>query len=275
MWGTSGIFFNLLEPYGFSPIQMTAMRGVVAAISMSTYMLISDRSLFKVSKRDIPLVIGGGLSMFLTAYFYYFAIQESSVSTAVILMYTAPIFVMVFSVAFLGEKLNTIKALSVFFMIIGCALVSGVVGGVRFSLWGIVLGLLAGILYSSYNIFTKVQMMHKVNSKTSSGYSFIIMGAVSLCVCNPVQAVQITAKAPLIIIPLIIGIGVFTSVLPYFLYTLALRKIPAGTATALGIIEPMSATIFSVVIFGEALSVFAVIGIILILVSCVTLSKSE
>lgn len=134
MWGTSGIFFNLLEPYGFSPIQMTAMRGVVAAISMSTYMLISNRSLFKVSKRDIPLVIGGGLSMFLTAYFYYFAIQESSVSTAVILMYTAPIFVMAFSVAFLGEKLNTIKALSVLFMIIGCALVSGIVGGVRFSL---------------------------------------------------------------------------------------------------------------------------------------------
>lgn len=275
LWGTSGIFFNLLTPYGFSPLQMTAMRGVVAAISMSVFLLISDRKCFRINKKEIFLVLGSGICMFLAAYFYYFAIKASSVSTAVILMYTAPVFVLAYAVAFLGEKLNIIKAFSIAFMIIGCALVSGVVGGIKLSFAGVALGLSAGITYSGYNIFTKIQMMHKVNSKTSSVYSFIVMALISLCFCNPPQMVQITAQKPLIIIPLIIGIGVCTCVLPYFLYSTALKKIPAGTATALGIIEPMAATVFSVAIFGEKLSVFSAIGIILILGSCVALSKSE
>ena len=275
MWGTSGIFFNLLTPYGFSPLQMTAMRGVIAAICMSIFLLLSDKSLFRINKKEIFLVIGSGICMFLAAYFYYFAIKASSVSTAVILMYTAPVFVLAYAVAFLGEKLNIIKAFSIAFMIIGCALVSGVVGGIKLSFAGVALGLSAGITYSGYNIFTKIQMMHKVNSKTSSVYSFIVMALISLCFCNPPQMVQITAQKPLIIIPLIIGIGVCTCVLPYFLYSTALKKIPAGTATALGIIEPMAATVFSVAIFGEKLSVFSAIGIVLILCSCVALSKSE
>ena len=53
---------------------------------------------------------------------------------------------------------------------------------------------------------------------------------------NPPQILEITGKNPYEILPLIIGIGVCTCVLPYMFYTLALRDIPARTASALGII---------------------------------------
>ena len=101
LWGTSGIFFNLLEPFGFSPLQMTAMRGVVSAVFIAVYVLFFNRRLFLVSLKEFIIFACSGISVFGTASCYYAAIEASSVSTAVILMYTAPVFVMAYSVTFL------------------------------------------------------------------------------------------------------------------------------------------------------------------------------
>ncbi|MBE7052243.1 MAG: DMT family transporter [Ruminococcaceae bacterium] len=275
LWGTSGIFYNLLEPYGFSPLHMTAMRGIVSAFFFAIYAVVSNRKLFKVTAKELALFFCCGMCVFGAAACYYGAIKFSSVSTAVILMYTAPIFVMTYSVAFLGEKLTSAKAVSIVCMLIGCALVSGVIGGMKFSFLGILLGLGAGLTYGGYNIFAKIAMMKRANSLSTSLYSFIIMGTATALVCNLPKAVVITATNPAIIIPLIIGIGVCTCVLPYFLYTLALKDVPAGTASALGIIEPMAATIFSVAFFGEKLGVASICGIILILGAVMILSRGE
>lgn len=275
LWGTSGIFFNLLEPLGFTPVQMTAMRGGVSGILMSLYVLIWKRKCFKVSLKEFFAFACSGLSVFFTATCYYAAIEASSVSTAVILMYTAPVFVMIYSVLFLGEKLNAKKTLSVIMMISGCALVSGIIGGMKFSFLGILLGLASGIAYSAYNIFTKIQMMNKSDSMSATLYCFIVMGVVAAFSCKPVSLINTVAENPFPSIFLVIGIGVVTCVLPYFFYTMALKDIPAGTATSLGIIEPMSATLFSVVFFNEKLGVASVLGIILILVAVVMLSKNE
>lgn len=274
LWGTSGIFFNLLKPFGFSPLQMTAMRGVVSGIVMFLYALICNRAVFKISLKEFITFACSGVSVFGTASCYYAAIDASSVSTAVILMYTAPVFVMAYSVAFLGEKLNLPKIVAVILMIIGCALVSGIIGGMKMSILGVALGLASGLAYSAYNIFTKIEMMHKSSSLSATLYCFMVMGAVSLMFSNPSQIVEITSKNPQGILPLIIGIGVCTCVLPYMFYTLALKDIPAGTASALSIIEPMSATIFSILIFHDKIDVFGGCGIILILVAVFILNKS-
>jgi len=274
-WGTSALFSSWLRPYGFSPIQMTAMRGTVAAISMSLYALIANKKLFKITLKELVIFACSGLAVFGTATCYYAAMEASSVSTAVVLMYTAPVLVMAYSVAFLGEKLNLPKIISVVCMIIGCALVSGVVGGMDFSPMGIILGFASGIIYSVYNILTKIEMMHKSNSVSASLYCFIFMALAALAFCDPVGLVTITATDPAVIVPLIIGIGVCTCVLPYFLYTLSLRDIPVGTASALSIVEPMSATVFSIVFLGEVLSIPSICGIVLILGAVFMLNKSD
>lgn len=275
LWGSSGIFFHLLKPYGFTPLHMTAMRGGVAGILMPLYVLVTNRKLFCAPLKEIPLFLGSGLAMFGAAACYYGAIEASSVSTAVILMYTAPVFVLIYSVLFLREKLTFFKAIAVALVVVGCALVSGIAGGMDLSFWGVVLGFGAAITYSAYNVFTKYAMIHKDNSLTTTAYSFLVMGIAAVAVCNPVQLVEITATDPLPIIPLIIGIGVCTCVAPYFLYTLAMRDLPAGTASALGIIEPMAATIFSVTFLGEVLSIPAIAGILIILGAVAMLSKGD
>ncbi|MBQ2865750.1 MAG: DMT family transporter [Clostridia bacterium] len=275
LWGSSGIFVNLLSPYGFTPVQMTCMRSVVSALCMGIYLLVRDKSCFKVTLPQLLLYALSGVSVFGTATFYYAAIGYSSVSVAAVLMYTAPVFVMICSVAFLGEKFNLRKALSVVLVIAGSVLVSGLVAGANFSLLGTVLGLCSALSACVYNVVTRVQMSKGCRPMSATFYIFSVMAVISLCVCDPVDLVQKTARNPAYLIMLIIGIGVFTCVTPYLLYTLALRDIPAGTASSLAIIEPMSATVFSVVLFSEKLTLASITGIVLILVSVFLLSKSE
>lgn len=275
LWGTTGIFVNLMKPFGFSSAQMSAFRGLFSFIIMSLYILISNKKLFVASKKELLLFVCSGISFFCTGTFYFASIQASSVSTAVILMYTAPIFVMTYSVIFLKEKLTKLKLLSVVLMLIGCALVSNIIGGVKFSLLGFVFGLLSGIFYSAYNIITKIQMLNNSNSITASNYTFGFMALTAIIASNPAETVKITLQNPIQIIPLMIIMAVCTSALPYLFYTLALRDLPVGTVASLSVIEPMAATILSVVFLKESLTVSSCIGIVLILTAVVLLSQEK
>ena len=274
-WGTSGLFVNALGPMGLSSLQMATVRGTVAAVCMSLYALIFDRSLFKIKLSELILFLCSGVSMYLTCASYFSSIQASSVSTAVVLMYTAPIMIMAYSVAFFGERFTGKKCFSLICMVIGCALVSGVVGGMEFKLWGVVYGLGAGVAYSAYNIFTKIQMRRRSNPVSASMYCFIFMALVSFIPSNPIHIIDVARDNLPYGALLMVGCGIITSVMPYFLYTLSLKKIPVGVASALSIIEPMAAMILSIAFLGEKLNIFSLCGIILILGSVFVLSTEK
>ena len=275
LWGTSGIFVHFLTPYGFSSVQMTAVRGAVSFIGMAIYALISDKKLFKIKPTDLLFFAPIGATLFFTAFLYYTAMTMTSVSTAVVLMYMAPVYVMIFSVLFLGESFSKMKLFSVCAMLIGCALVSGIIGGIEFDVLGIIFGFLSGVSYATYNILTKVALRGKRNAVSMTVYSFLFMAIIAICVANPADIVDKAVANPWPAIPLLIGIGIATFVIPYFLYTLAMRDLPAGTASALGIVEPMAATIFSVLFLEEKLGWLPAIGIVLILVAVFMLGKAE
>jgi len=273
LWGTSGLFVSALAPFGYSSLHMSVMRGFISFLCLFAFIMIKDRKLFRISPRDLTIVLLCGASMFGAATSYYAAMQASSVSTAVVLMYTAPIYVVIYSVLFLGERLTPLKTASVILMLVGCSLVSGIIGGLKFSLMGILLGFLSGITYGLYNIFAKIAMRRNLNPVTVTFYNFTIMAVLAIIFSDFPVFINITAQNPFNTLPLVIGIGIFTGITPYFLYNLSLRDIPAGTASALGILEPMAATVFSVLFLDEILSLQSVAGIILILLAVFMLSR--
>lgn len=275
LWGTSGIFVHYLSPYGFTAIQMSCVRGIISFICMSMYALLKDRKLFKTNLKEIIFFIFIGAALFGTASCYYSSMQLTSVSTAVILMYTAPIYVMIFSVLFLGEKISKEKILSAILMLLGCCFVSGVVGGMKFDVVGIIIGALSGIIYAVYNILTKIILGKKVSAVTTSVYSFLFMSIIALSVAKPVSIAENISQKPSVTLPLLIGLGICTFVMPYFLYTLAMKDLSAGTASVLSIVEPLAATVFSVIIFNDPIDIFVISGIVLILIAVVLLGISE
>ncbi len=275
LWGTSGIFVNIWSSFDLSPMQITAFRSIFSALCFWLYAALFDKKSIKVRVKDLPYYAGSGATLLGTAAFYYSSMQATSISTAVVLMYMAPILVLGWSVAFFGEKFNMKKGAAVLCMLIGCGFVSGIVGGIKFDTLGIIFGLASAVSYGIYNILTKIEMRKGCNPITATLYSFLF-AAVFAVILNPVEPlITLVESAPAKIIPLAIAHALTTFVIPYFLYTLALKKIPAGVASALAILEPMSATIFSVVLFHEKLSVFAVIGIVMILGAVLALSKEE
>ena len=274
-WGTSGLFVHALSPLGFTSAQMTFARGIVSFLCIAVYLLIRDRSAMKAGLIDLLLYGLVGISLFGTGYFYFSSIQLSSVSTAVILMYTAPIFVMAFSVLFLGEKLTWKKTVAVVAMLIGCCLVAGVIGGFRFHPLGILFGLLSGISYATYNVVTKIALKRGGKPITATFYGFLAMSLVALIFCDLPDMVGHAVAAPWPSVPLLIALGVITYVIPYTLYTIAMNTLEAGTAATLGIVEPMAATLFSFAFLGEQLGIFSMIGIVLILFAVFFLGYAE
>ena len=275
LWGTSGLFVHYLAPYGFTSLQMTAVRGTVSFLCIAVYVLLRSRASLRVTPRRLILCVLAGASVFGTAACYFSAMQLTSIATAVVLMYMAPVLVTVFSVLFLKERFTRMKGISVALMVVGCALVSGVIGGLKFHLGGILLGILSAIVYAAYSIFTKLALEAECAPMTSSFYSYLSMAVLALAVSAPQEIVSHVAADPIRVLPVMIALGIVTFILPYFLYTLALKELPAGTASALSIVEPMAATIFSVAVFHEKLGVAAAIGIVLILGAVILLSREE
>ena len=274
-WGTSGIFVDCLTPFGLTSLHMTFIRSLAMLLSMLVYVLICDRGLFRISYSSLILTLGSGLAFFGTASCYFYSMVKSSVSTAVVLMYTAPIFVMIYSVLFLGEKLTKVKIFCVAIMLLGCCLVSGIIGGFRFDAVGMVFGLLSGICYSTYNILTKIQMKKGINPITANLYGFLFASAIGALTANVVKIPMCVAGNVRYTIPIMMLLGLCTSVMPYLCYSYALKTIPAGTASSLAILEPMSATLLSVTILGEDLLPLPAVGIALILCSVFILSRQS
>ena len=273
LWGTSGLFVNALEGYGYSSLQMTAMRGLVSFICMLGYVLIKDRGLLKIKPLDLLFFLGNGVALFLTAFLYYTNIQLTSVATAVVIMYTMPIIVMIYSVIFFKEKITALKIIATITMLVGCGLVSGIVGGFKMNPLGLFIGILSGFTYSAYSILTKIEFKRGADPITTSLYSFGFMSVVALSVCEPLKIVERTTSVKAFI--LLIGLGVVTFVIPYFLYTLSLKYLPAGTASSLSIIEPMAAAVFAVIFLEQVPDLLTGSGIALIIFAVFLLGVAE
>ena len=275
LWGTSGIFVHYLETYGFTSLQMTFVRAFVSFTSILIFALIRKKSVLKVNLRYVPLLVATGVALYFSASLYFRSIQLTSGATAVVLLYTSPIYVIIFSVLLLKEKLTKVKVFSLSAMLIGCFLVSGIIGGLKFNAVGILLGAFSGLSFAIYNIFTKISLKCGVNALSVTLYCFLFMSIVSSFSLQPKGFLQCISVSPAVVITLLLALGVLTSVIPYVLYTIGMKELDAGTVSALSIAEPASATLFSVIIFSEKLDLFGIIGILLILFAIFVIGKSE
>ena len=109
-WGSMGIFVRALGKYGLSSIQIVCLRLTVAAVVFAALHAVLERDKLWISPRDIPLFLGLGLgSILFFTVCYFTAINMMPLSTAAILLYTSPIWVMLMSCVFFREKLSVKK----------------------------------------------------------------------------------------------------------------------------------------------------------------------
>lgn len=274
-WGSMGIFVRKLSEYGLSPIQIVALRITVAALAFSLLLLIKDRSGFRIALRDLPLFLGLGLgSILFFTVCYFSAITMMPLSTAAILLYTSPIWIMLMSVLFFREKLNRNKLIALALAFAGCVFVSGISGG-GLTVTGLLLGLGSGIGYGLYSILGTIAL-RKYSPYTVTTYTFLIAAAGSWFVCSPADLIsRFAAGNPVEITLFSCLTGLVTAVIPFLAYTLGLRTVEASKAGILATIEPMVATLVGMIVFSEPLTLLSGLGIVLILTAVILLNRKQ
>ena len=273
-WGSMGIFVRRLTAFGFDSIQIVSIRVTLAALIFCLYLLIRKRSGFRIFLRDLPLFLGLGLgSILFFTVCYFAAITIMPLSTAAILLYTSPIWIMLMSAIFFREKINSRKVIALLLAFGGCVLVSGISGdGITFT--GLLLGLGSGIGYGLYSILGTVAL-RKYSPYTVTTYTFLIAAIGSWIICRPADMISKFEEADGLIglIFFCILTALVTAVIPFLSYTLGLRSVEASKAGIIATIEPVIATLVGIICFSETLTFLSGIGIVLILSAVIILNS--
>lgn len=274
LWGMIGYFVRNLQSQGLSSMQIVAIRMVISAVLFSLFALVFSRKLFIIKLKDLWCFLGTGVLSVATFSFCYFkSIELSSLSMASVLLYTAPIFVMMFSVFLFKEKLSVIKIISLVLAFVGCLFVTGVlIDSGDINVVAVIYGLMSGVCYALYSIFSRLALNRNYSPLTITLYTFIFSGVASLFVIDVKPVVQVMTR-DLHSFVFCVLFAVLSSVLPYVTYTLSLKYIKPSTASIVASIEPVVATVTGVIVFDEAVDFpYGYIGIALVISSIVLIN---
>lgn len=277
-WGSSCLFVDYLKTHTpATSVQITAIRIVLAALVLNLWLIVKGKgfSLYKISGKSWLLcAISGFCSVVAMGMFYYSCMVETSAAVAVILLYTAPLFVMIMSLFFFKEKMTVQKMVAFVIAIVGCALVSGIASGSRISALGIFLGLMSGFTYSLYGIFTSIFMKENKDTLTFTALSFFFAAIGALVISKPWEIVKFTLEVENIPLTLIMYLllAICTAVIPFFLYSKGIEGVKPDVASILAFSEPLMACVFGTAVLGQDMDVFGVIGIICVCAAIVVLN---
>ncbi len=260
IWGSIGVAGRIAFSAGVAPLEVAFFRAALAFLTVTAAVTIADRSLLRVRRHDLGLFAAFGVVSIAAFFFVYlYAISRTSVATAAILLYTAPIWVIALSALFFGEPFTRGKVLAVFVAFAGCVLV---VRGydpraLRLNLAGVLAGLASGFTYAMYSIFGKTTL-RRYQPLTTLVYALGI-GAVVLGVAAAGAGV-ISFSHSTGTWAAIVYLSLVTTLLAQWLYLSGLRMVEAGRASLVATFEPVVAAFLGYVALRETLEVWQVIG---------------
>lgn len=269
LWGIIGLFIEELSQAGFSALQIVTLRVVIASVILVLFVAIKNMELLKIDLSDSISFIGTGIfSIVFFNWAYFTAIEEVSLSVAVILLYTGPAFVVILSRIFFKEPMTSRKIGALVLTLLGCALVVKVfpIGIEHISWYGILVGLGSGFGYALYSIFGK-HALKKYHPLTVITYTFVFASAVML----PASGITIstTDLQSAHVWMNILGLGFLPTALAYYLYTMGLSMVESGRASIAATVEPLVATLMGVFVFNDLLTAFQILGMLLVLAAVV------
>jgi drug/metabolite transporter (DMT)-like permease len=188
----------------------------------------------------------------------------TSLSTAAILLYTAPSMVMLMSLVIFHERLTATKLAALAMAFAGCALVSGLSGGGAITARGVAYGLCAGFGYALYSIFARLLLNRGYDGRTINFYTmlFALVGACVIWDISAPAALMFSSTSGLV---WSLSSGIISCYLPYLLYTYGMTKVETGKASVMASTEPVVATLMGALIYREALPLLSILGVLLVI----------
>ena len=276
LWGTMGLVVRTLNGKGLNTMEIVALRSIVTCAVLFLFLLVYNRQMLKIRLKDVWCFVGAGLfSIVFFNYCYFKAITMTSLSVAAVLLYTAPVMVMIMSYFLFHEKFTRRKVVAVVLTFLGCVLVTGIAGnGAALSPKGILVGLGAGFGYALYSIFGKFAIERGYHSFTISFYTFLMAAIGSVPLADREGLITAVVQEKFMFAFMII-FGLVSTVIPYLTYTMGLKYMENGKASILASVEPVVATLLGIVLFHESMTLTGVLGVVLVLVAISICQEKE
>ncbi len=262
IFGTVGVFVRMI-PLGSATIAFC--RGILGALFLLAFLLLTGRrpSLKDICNNAFVLCISG-IAIGCNWVLLFEAYRYTSVATATVCYYMAPVLVMVAS-PLLGEKLTAGKLLCAAAALVGVFFVSGMAGGqlpAAKEFLGILLGLGAAVLYASVMLLNK--KLGRISSYDRTLVQLFVAGAVVLpylLLKGGLSFAQMDAKGWLVLLV----VGIVHTGLAYVLYFGSMKELKAQTTALFSYLDPVVAIFLSALLLQEPMDIWMVLGAILIL----------
>lgn len=263
VFGTVGIFRRFID----LPSSLIALvRGIIGTAFLVGYLVIRKGKLDRAAvKKNFLLLLISGAAIGFNWIFLFEAYCYTSVATATLCYYLAPILVILAAPIVIGEKLTLKKGLCALTALIGMIFVSGVFdagfGGVS-EMKGIFFGIAAAVLYASVILINKKMAPIPALDKTmfQLGFASIALLPYVLLTVSPADIHLSTMSAILLCV-----MGAVHTGFSYLLYFGSMGDLKAHTVALFSYIDPVLAIILSALLLGEPLTIFGIIGAVMIL----------
>src|ERR1051326_8933402 len=252
-----------------SPMVLTQMRASFTVLVLAPLLLLRfGETIFRISRRDLALcALVGTLGVACSNYFYYLAVQKATVSLAITVQYTAPVWVLLYMVARGREKATLLRTFAALVAMAGTALAIGLFhSNVKLSTIGVGAALLASFGYAFYNIAG--QGLVTRNHQFTIMFYVLASSACLWLVVNPPWRL-VTQHFSAGQWEFLFVFACLSMVLPYTLYFSGLKYLDPTRAVITSCLEPVFAILFAVIFGFEILGPLQVVGILAVLAATV------
>jgi drug/metabolite transporter (DMT)-like permease len=250
LWSFSGILIKYVE---WNPLAIAGTRSLFASLVFLTYL---KRPRFKLSL----IQIGGAAFYAVAIILFVISTKLTTAANAILLQYTAPIYIAIFSTWFLNEKIKIKDWLTILVVLFGIALFF--FDDLSFgNIWGNIAALFSGVTYAWTVMFLRKQ-------KDESPFESLLLGnIITVMIGLPFMLNTLPNIHSWIALILL---GTFQLGLSYVLYIIAIKNVTALEAILIPIIEPILNPIWVALTMREIPGIWVLIGGFLVISSIIT-----
>jgi len=269
-WGLSGGIGGILMADGWSPLVVSFYRGLIGLLFVLLWLAVRPHRSGLTSRRMWFWSAIAGVGVAGNFAFYFLSIAEGSVAVAATLMYCAPVFVYLVSFTLKLERPTLLKWAAIAMVMVGIVLLTRIyetgAGGV--TLIGAVSGLLAGLSYAIFIFGFKYAAPHG-SPQAILVIAFAVLATILIGLGDSEQALAVLSTPSW---PLFLILGVFGAGLSFILYIVGLNHTAPAVASIVAMVEPVTASLFGVLVLDQSLVGVQIVGMGLILVTVTALS---
>lgn len=269
-WGLSGGIGGILMADGWNAFVVSFYRGAIGLLFVIVWLALRPRGSGLASRQLWFWSAIAGLGVAGNFAFYFVSIAQGSVAVAATLMYCAPVFVYLVSFALKLESPTALKLAAIAVVMLGIVLLTQIydIGAGSVTPLGVGTGLLAGLSYAVFIFGFKYAAPHG-SPQAILTIAFAVLITILIWPGDVNQTVAVLSTPDW---PLFVALGVFGAGLSFILYIVGLNGIAPAVASIVATIEPVTASLFGVVVLNESLVGPQIFGMGLILVAVTALS---